>query len=144
MSRRIVALVFFGLVALAELGDLLGLVITLADPTDAAAQLGITPRAETIRAIILLALALLVALNATLAFTGALLRQGLLVQFGALMTGAGLIGYGAYQIGSALLQHGQLAFAGVGLVYIALGGLALWLARTHTAISARESARFTR
>lgn len=139
MSRRIVALVFFGLVALAEAGDLVGLVLTLADPTAAAAQLGITPRAETIRAIILLALALLITLNAALALAGVLLRQGLLVQFGALMTAVGLFAYGAYQVGSALLQHGQLLFAAVGLLYLALGGLALWLARAHATIALRPA-----
>ncbi len=134
-----VALVFFSLVGLAEVGDLVGLVITLADPTAAAAQLGITPRAETIRAIILLALALLIALNAALALAGALLRQSLLVQFGGLMAAIGLFAYGAYQIGSALLQHGQLIFAVVGLIYLGLGGLALWFARAHATIALRPA-----
>jgi hypothetical protein len=58
MNRRTVAIIIFGLFALAEIGDLIGLVITLANPAQAAAILGITPRAETIRAIILVALAL--------------------------------------------------------------------------------------
>lgn len=129
MSRRALAIGFFALVALAELGDLAGLVITLGNPTAAAAMLGITPRAETIRAIILLALAVLVALNALLALAGAATRQPLLTQFGGLMAGVGLAAYGIYQAGSALFQHGQLLYGAVGLVYMALAGLAFWLAR---------------
>ena len=128
MSRRALAIGFFALVALAELGDLAGLVITLGDPTAAAAMLGITPRAETIRAIILLALAVLIALNALLALVGAATRQPLLLQFGAIMAGGGLAAYGVYQVGSALLQHGQLVYALVGLVYAGLGALAFWFA----------------
>lgn len=141
MNRRLGAIVFFGLVALAEIGDLVGLVITLGDPTAAAAQLGISVRAETIRAIILLALALLIVLNSVVALVGALVRNALMVQFGALMAGAGLGLYGVYQIGSALLQHGQLVFAGVGAIYVLLGFVAFWLARArlvHPASLARS------
>lgn len=139
MSRRTVALLFFGVIALAELGDLAGLVITLGDPAAAAAMLGITPRAETIRAIILLVLAVVIVLNALIALAGVLARQALLVQFGAFMAAAGLGIYGLYQIGSALLQHGQLVYAGVGVIYLVLGQLALWLARSPAAIAAKKT-----
>ena len=129
MNRRTLAIALFALLALAEIGDLVGLVITLGDPSGAALLLGITPRAETIRAIILVALALLIALNGLIALAGALLRSAIMFQFGALMTGVGLVLYGLYQIGSAALQHGQMLYAAVGLVYLALGALALWFAR---------------
>ena len=129
MKNRALAIGFFALLTLAEIGDLAGLIVTLGDPTAAAAQLGISPRAETIRAIILLALALVIALNGAIALLGALLRHALMVQFGALMAGVGLALYGAYQIGSAFLQHGQLLYAGVGAIYLALAALAFRFAR---------------
>jgi hypothetical protein len=137
MNRRTIAIACFALFALAEIGDLIGLIVTLSNPETAAALLGITPRAEIIRAIILLALAVLVAINGVLAMVGALIRSAILFQFGALMTGVALLLYGAYQVGSAVLQHGQLLYAGVGAVYAALGLLAFWFARNALAVAAR-------
>ena len=130
MSRRTLTMIVFALLAIAEIGDLIGLVLTLASPAEAARVLGITPRAETIRAIILIGLAVLVALNALTALAGMLTRSAFLFQFGALMTGVGLVLYGVYQILSAVFQHGYMQFAGIGLVYTALGALALWFARS--------------
>lgn len=137
MNRRNIAIALFALLAIAEIGDLVGLISTLADPTAAAAMLGITPRAESIRAIILVALAVLIIMNALIAVAGAAGRSGLLFQFGALMTGVGLVLYGAYQALSAIFQHGQLLFVGVGLIYAALGALAFWFARSTPAIAAK-------
>lgn len=132
MKNRALAIGLFGLLTLAEIGDLAGLIVTLGDPAPAAAQLGISPRAETIRAIILLAFALIIALNSAIALLGALLRHALMVQFGALMAGVGLVFYGLYQIGSAFFQHGQLLYAGVGAIYLALAALAFRFARSGT------------
>lgn len=129
MSRRPIAIAFFGLAVLAGIAELAGQVGALGDPAAAAVQLGVSARAATIRAIILLALALMVALNGVIALAGALLRQALMVQFGALMAGVGLALYGAYQLASTVLQHGRLAFAAVGAVYLTLAALAFWLAR---------------
>ncbi len=130
MKNRALAIGLFALLTLAEIGDLAGLIVTLGDPTAAAEQLGISPRAETIRAIILLAFALMIALNSAIALLGALLRHALMVQFGALMAGVGLVFYGLYQIGSAFFQHGQLLFAGVGAIYLGLAALAFRFARS--------------
>src|SRR5690349_7631428 len=140
MSRRTLTIIVFALFAIAEIGDLFGLIVTLASPDDAARMLGISPRAETIRAIILIALAVLVAMNALVALAGVLIRSAFLFQFGALMTGVGLVLYGAYQILSAVFQHGYMQFAGVGLVYAALGALALWFARAARSVTAKAGA----
>ena len=140
MSRRTLTIIIFALFAIGEIGDLFGLIVTLASPNDAARMLGITPRAETIRSIILIALAVLVAMNALVALAGMLIRSAFLFQFGALMTGVGLVLYGAYQILSAVFQHGYLQFAGVGLVYAALGALALWFARAARSVTAKAGA----
>lgn len=137
MSRRTLTIIVFALFAIAEIGDLIGQVITLASPADTAQLLGITPRAEAIRAIILIALAVLVATNALVALMGMLTRSAFLFQFGALMTGVGLVLYGMYQILSALFQHGYMQFAAIGLVYAALGALALWFARRPGSVAAK-------
>jgi hypothetical protein len=137
MNRRLAAIIVFRLVMLAEIGDLIRLIITLAGPDEAARSLGISPRAEIITAIILVALALLAAMNAPIALAGALRRSAFVFQLGALMTGIVLALYGAYQILSAVFQHGHMQFAAVGLVYAALGALALWFARRASLVATK-------
>src|SRR4051794_449009 len=129
MRRRTFATVVFGLMALAEIGDVVGLAITLANPAQVAAQHGISVRAETVRAIILLVLGLVIALNALIATAGLLMRQSLLFAMGALSCAGVLIVYGAYQLVSALAQLHSPLLAIVGLAYIGLGALAFWLGR---------------
>jgi len=138
MNRRAIAIILFGLVAIAEIGHLIGLFLTLANPNEAARLLGITPRAEMIRAVILVALALLAVMNASIALVGVLRRAALIFQFGALMTAIALLLCGAYQILSAVFQHGQMQFAALGLAYAALGALALWLARAGRPYSVEQ------
>jgi hypothetical protein len=72
---RVVAMVLFGLMFLAEAGDLYGLVLTLADPVPAADRFGITASAEVLRSTVLLILALVVCLGALLALVGLLARS---------------------------------------------------------------------
>ena len=90
-----------------------------------------------IRAIVLVALALLGAMNALIALVGALRRSAFIFQFGALMTGIALALYGAYQILSAAFQHGRMQLAALGLVYAALGALALWFARRASLVAGK-------
>lgn len=137
MSRRSIAIALFGALALAEIGDLIGLVLALASPADAAAQLSISPRAATLRAIILVAPALLIVLNGLLAVVGAANRSAILFQFGALMAGAGLLIGGVYQLATALFQHGRLQYAALGLLYIGLAALAWWFSRSAPAVAAK-------
>src|ERR671912_144293 len=68
-------MVLFGLMFLAEAGDLYGLVLTLADPVPAADRFGITASAEVLRSIVLLILALVICLGALLALVGLLARR---------------------------------------------------------------------
>jgi uncharacterized oligopeptide transporter (OPT) family protein len=64
---RVVAMLLFGLMFLAEAGDLYGLVLALADPVPAADRFGITASAEVLRSTLLLILALVVCIGALLA-----------------------------------------------------------------------------
>src|SRR5215218_3590037 len=75
---RAVAMVLFGLMFLAEAGDLYGLFLTLADPVPTADRFGITAGAEVLRSAILLGLALVVCLGALLALIALLLHRGTL------------------------------------------------------------------
>jgi hypothetical protein len=72
---RVVAMVLFGLMFLAEAGDLYGLVLTLADPVPTADRFGITARAEVLRSTVLLILALVVCFGALSSLVGLLLRR---------------------------------------------------------------------
>jgi hypothetical protein len=138
MSRRsIIAATAFALMTLAEIGDAIGLIITLADPAPVAAQLGISTRAEIVRASLLLGLALAIAADAALALAGLLTRRSLLFALGALNCALFYVVYGVYQCISALAQLGSPAIAATGLVYIGLGALAFWLGRTAFPSSAK-------
>ena len=52
---RVIAMVLFGLMFLAEAGDLYGLVLTIEDPVPAAERFGITAGSEVLRSSVLLA-----------------------------------------------------------------------------------------
>jgi hypothetical protein len=131
MSRRsTIAAAIFALMALAGIGDAIGSIIALTDPAPVAARLGISTRAEIVRAALLLALALAIAADATLALAGLLARRSLLFSLGALNCALFYVVYGVYQCASAVAQLGSPAIAGVGLVAIGLGVLAFWLGRT--------------
>ena len=137
MSRRSsIAAAIFALMGLAEIGDAIGLIITLSDPAPAAAQVGISTRAEIVRAAILLALALAIAADAALALAGLLARRSLLFSLGALNCALFYAVYGLYQCISGIVQLGSPSIAAVGLAAIGLGALAFWLGRTAFPASA--------
>ena len=58
---RLVAITIFGLMFLAEAGDIYGLVLTLADPEPSANRFGMSAGTEVIRSSVLLIFALVVA-----------------------------------------------------------------------------------
>jgi hypothetical protein len=131
MTRRsTIAAALFALMALAGIGDAIGSIAALSDPAPAAARLGISTRAEIVRAAILLSLALAIAVDAMLALAGLLTRRSLLFSLGALNCALFYAVYGVYQCISGLAQLGSPAIAAIGLVAIGLGVLAFWLGRT--------------
>ena len=69
---RLVAIAIFGLMFLAEAGDIYGLLLNLDDPAPAAERVG--AGAEGLRSTVLLLLALVVACGALLALIGLLAR----------------------------------------------------------------------
>src|SRR5215207_2237198 len=101
-------MVLFGLMFLAEAGDLYGLYLTLADPAPAADRFGITERAEMVRSGTLLILALVVC-------SGALL---------ALVCALGYVVYGLFQVADGALQVSSAIVVVAGLIYLVLGGIA--------------------
>lgn len=128
MSRRLRgAIVVFALLTLAEVGDVIGLVLTLRDPGPAAAQLGITVPYQMVRAIVLLLLASQIAIGAIIALVGLLLRRWIGFRVGALLCSVGCIIYGGFQLISAIVQLGSIPLALVGIIYTALGWLTFWL-----------------
>jgi len=127
---RLVAIVLFGLMFLAEVGDAYGLFLTLADPAPAAARLGITVGAEVLRTAILLILALIVALGALLAVVGLRARRPALFHQGALACALGYVVYGLYQVADGALQNGSTVVVVAGLIYVVLGGLAYAMHRS--------------
>ena len=127
---RLVAMVLFGLMFLAEVGDAYGLILTLADPAPTAARFGITVGAEVLRTVILLILALLVALGALLAVVGLRARREALFRQGALACALGYVVYGLYQMADGALQIGSGVVVLAGLIYVVLGGLAYAMHRT--------------
>lgn len=121
---RLVAMVLFGLMFLAEVVDAYGLFMMLADPTPTAERFGITVGAEVLRTAVLLILALIVALGALLAVVGLRTRRPTLFRQGALACALGYIVYGIYQVADGALQIGSTVVVVAGLIYVVLGGLA--------------------
>jgi hypothetical protein len=127
---RLVAMVLFGLMFIAEVGDAYGLFLTLADPAPTAARFGITVGAEVLRTAILLILALMVALGALLAVVGLRARRPALFRWGALACTLGYVVYGLCQVALGALQIGSTVVVLAGLIYLVLGGLAYAMHRS--------------
>jgi hypothetical protein len=127
---RVVAMVLFGLMFLAEAGDIYGLVLTLADPGPAADLFGITAGAEVLRSTVLLILALVVFFGALLALVGLFARKPALFHTSALVCAIGYLVYGLVQVADGALQLGSAIVVVAGLIYVVLGGLAYAMYRT--------------
>ena len=127
---RVVAIVLFGLMVLAEAGDLYGLVLTLADPMPAAERFGITTGAEVLRSTVLLILALVVCTGALFTLVGLLIRRPALFHKSALVCAIGYVVYGLYQVADGALQLGSAVVVVAGLIYVVLGGLAYAMYRS--------------
>ena len=127
---RVVAMVLFGLMFLAEAGDLYGLFLTLADPAPTADRFGITAGAEVLRSVVLLILALVVGLRALLALVGLLLRRSTLFHRSALICALGYVVYGLFQVADGALQVGSAIVVLAGLIYLVLGGIAYAMHRS--------------
>ena len=127
---RVVAMVLFGLMFLAEAGDLYGLVLTLADPGPAADRFGITAGAEVLRSTVLLILALVVFFGALLALVGLSARRPALFHTSALVCAIGYLVYGLVQVADGALQLGSAIVVVAGLIYVVLGCLAYAMYRT--------------
>jgi hypothetical protein len=127
---RLVAMVLFGLMFLAEAGDLYGLILTLADPQPMAERFGITAGAEVLRSTVLLILALVVCFGALFALVGLVARRSALFRRSALACALGYVVYGLYQVADGALQVGSAVVVVAGLIYIVLGGLAYAMYRS--------------
>jgi hypothetical protein len=127
---RVVAMVLFGLMFLAEAGDIYGLVLTLADPVPAADRFGITASAEVLRSTVLLIMALAVCFGALLALVGLLARMPALFHTSALVCAIGYLVYGLFQVADGALQLGSAIVVIAGLIYVVLGGLAYGMYRS--------------
>jgi hypothetical protein len=127
---RLVAIAIFGLMFLAEAGDIYGLVLTLADPEPSAARFGIAAGAEVIRSSVLLLCALVVAGGALLAVVGLLARMPVLFHRSAFACTMGYLVYGLFQVADGALQVGAGIVVVAGLIYIVLGGIAYAMHRS--------------
>jgi hypothetical protein len=127
---RLVAIAIFGLMFVAEAGDIFGLVLTLADPEPTAGQFGIAVGTEVMRTSVLLIFALVVAGGALLAVVGLLARRPVLFHRGALACAAGYLVYGLFQVADGILQVGAGIVVVAGLIYVVLGGIAYAMHRS--------------
>ena len=127
---RLVAISIFGLMFLAEAGDIYGLLLTLADPAPAADRFGIAAEAEVLRSGVLLLFSLVVALGALLALVGLLAGRPGFFHRSALACALGYVVYGLYQVADGVLQVGSTVVVVAGLIYVVLGGLAFAMYRS--------------
>ena len=127
---RLVAIAIFGLMFLAEAGDIYGLLLTLADPEPAADRFGIAAGTEVMRSSVLLLLALMVAGGALLAVVGLLARMPVLFHRSALACAVGYLVYGLFQVADGALQVGASIVVVAGLIYVVLGGIAYAMHRS--------------
>jgi len=125
---RLVAIAIFGLMFLAEAGDIYGLLLTLDDPAPAADRFG--AGAEVLRSTVLLLLALVVACGALLALIGLLARRPALFHRSALACALGYLVYGLFQIADGALQVGSAIVVVAGLIYVVLSGIAYAMHRS--------------
>jgi len=131
---RLVAISIFGLMFLAEVGDIYGLVLTLASPETAADRFGIAAGTEVVRSSVLLIFALLVAGGALLAVVGLLARLPLLFHRSALACAVGYLAYGVFQVADGALQVRAGIVVVAGLIYIMLGGIAYAMHRSTRSV----------
>ena len=127
---RLVAIAIFGLMFLAEAGDIYGLVLTLADPDPSADRFGMAAGTEVMRSSVLLVFALVVAGGALLAVVGLLARKPVLFHRSALACAVGYLVYGLFQVADGALQMGAGIVVVAGLIYIMLGGIAYAMHRS--------------
>jgi hypothetical protein len=127
---RLVAMALFGLMFLAEAGDIYGLLLTLADPAPTAGRFGIAAGAEVLRSSVLLLFAVVVAVGALLAFVGLLARRPALFHRSALACTLGYLVYGLFQVADGTLQVGSGIVVVAGLIYVVLGGIAYAMHRS--------------
>jgi hypothetical protein len=127
---RVVAMMLFGLMFLAQAGDLYGLVLTLADPVPTAHRFDITAGAEVLRSTVLLILALVVFFGALLALVGLFAQRPTLFHTSALVCAIGYLVYGLFQVANGALQLGSAIVVVAGLIYVVLGGLAYAMYRS--------------
>ena len=127
---RLVTIAIFGLMFLAEVGDIYGLLLTLADPEPAADRFGIAAGTEVMRSSVLLILALVVASGALLAVVGLLARMPVLFHRSALACAVVYLVYGLFQVADGALQVGAGIVVVAGLIYIVLGGIAYAMHRS--------------
>jgi hypothetical protein len=127
---RLVAVAIFGLMLLAEAGDIYGLALTLADPQPAADRFGLAEGTEVVRSTVLLIFALVVAGGALLAVVGLLARKPALFHRSALACAVGYLLYGLFQVAEGAFQVGTGTVVVAGLIYIMLGGIAYAMNRS--------------
>jgi hypothetical protein len=127
---RLVAIAIFGLMFLAEAGDIYGLVLTLADPELAADRFSIAANTEVVRSSVLLTFALVVAGGALLAVVGLLVRMPKLFHRSAVACAVGYLVYGLVQVADGALQVGAGIVVVAGLIYMVLGGIAYAMHRS--------------
>jgi hypothetical protein len=127
---RLVAIAIFGLMFLAEAGDIYGLLLTLADPALTAERFGIAVGTEVVRSSVLLILAIVVAGGALLAVAGLLARRPVLFHRSALACTLGYLVYGLLQVADGILHVGSGLVVVAGLIYIVLGGIAYAMHRS--------------
>jgi hypothetical protein len=127
---RLVAIAIFGLMFLAEAGDIYGLVLTLADPEPSADRFGMAAGTEVMRSSVLLIFALVVAGGALLAVVGLLARKPVLFHRSALACAVGYLVYGLFQVADGALQLGAGIVVIAGLIYMMLGGIAYAMNRS--------------
>lgn len=127
---RLIAVILFGLMVLAEAFQAYRLLRTLADPAPVAERLGISYGAEILRAGILLVLALAVTLGALLAVVGLLGRLRALFLACALACALGYLLLGLYQMATGVLQLESGGAVLSGVIYLVLGALAYAMRRS--------------
>ena len=127
---RVVATGIFGLMFLAEAGDVYGLLLALADPAPVAGRFGIAASTEAMRSGVLLIFALVVAGGALLSVVGLLARRPALFHRGALACALGYLLYGLFQVAGGVLQVRSGLLVVAGLIYIVLGVIAYAMHRS--------------
>jgi hypothetical protein len=130
MVQRLIAMILFGLMVLAEAIQAYRLLRTLADPAPVAERLGISYGAEILRAGTVLVLALVVTLGALLAVVGLLGRMRALFLAGALACALGYLLLGLYQMATGVLQLESGGVVLSGVIYLVLGALAYAMRRS--------------